>query len=55
MDAYVMEICKLENMFSGLEVIRDNNVGAGILLKLGSDRAEVPTGVFVQELSDPIP
>jgi ribonuclease HI len=40
MDAYFTEICKLENKFSGLEihhVIRDNNVGADLLLKLGSD------------------
>jgi hypothetical protein len=34
MDAYVVEIRKLENKFSGLEihhVIRDNNVGADVL------------------------
>jgi ribonuclease HI len=40
MDAYVMEIHKLENKFSRLEihhVIRDNNVGADVLSKLGSD------------------
>ena len=45
MDAYVIEIRKLENKFSGLEihhVVRDNNVAADILSKLGSDRAEVP-------------
>ena len=45
MDAYVTEIRKLENKFSGLEihhVIRDNNVAADILSKLGSDRVEVP-------------
>ena len=38
MDAYVEEIRKLENKFSGLEihhVDRDNNVGADILSKLG--------------------
>jgi ribonuclease HI len=36
MDVYVMEICKLENKFSGLEihhVIRDNNVGADVPLQ----------------------
>ena len=41
MDAYVAEILKLENKFSGLEihhVIRDNNV---------------PPGVFVHELHHP--
>jgi ribonuclease HI len=40
MDAYVAEIRKLENKFSGLEihhVIRDNNVGADVLSKLGSE------------------
>jgi ribonuclease HI len=40
MDAYVAEIRKLENKFSGLEihhVICDNNTGADVLLKLGSD------------------
>jgi hypothetical protein len=53
MDAYVMEVRKLENKFSSLEihhVIRDNNVGADVLSKLGSTRAQVPAGVFVQEL-----
>jgi ribonuclease HI len=40
MDAYIVEICKLENKFSGLEIhhmIRDNNVGADVFSKLGSD------------------
>jgi len=40
MYAYVAEIRKLENKFSGLEihhVIRDNNVAADVLSKLGSD------------------
>ena len=56
MDAYVAEIRKLENKFSGLEihhVLRDNNVAADILSKLGSDRAEVPPGIFVHELHHP--
>jgi ribonuclease HI len=56
MNAYVTEICKLENKFSGLEihhVIRDNNVGADVLSKLRSDRANVPPGVFVHELHHP--
>jgi hypothetical protein len=37
MDAYITEIHKLENKFSGLEihhVIHDNNVGAVVLSKL---------------------
>jgi hypothetical protein len=40
MDAYVTEICKLENKFSGMEihhVICDNNMGVDVLSKLGSD------------------
>jgi hypothetical protein len=56
MDAYVMEIRKLENKFSELEihhVIRDNNVGADVLSKLGSNRANVPPGVFIHELHHP--
>jgi ribonuclease HI len=42
MDAYVQEVRKLENKFSGLEVhhvVREHNVGADILSKLGSTRA----------------
>jgi ribonuclease HI len=45
MDTYVVEIRKLENKFSGLKiilVIKDNNVVAHMLLKLGSDQAIVP-------------
>ena len=56
MDAFVAEIRKVENKFSGLEihhVIRDNNVAADVLSKLGSDRAEVPPGIFVHELHHP--
>jgi hypothetical protein len=53
MDAYVQEVRKLENKFSGLEVhhvIWEHNVGADILSKLGSTHAQVPAGVFLQEL-----
>ena len=53
MDAYVAEIRKLENKFSRLEIhhiVRDNNMAADILSKLGSNRAEVPPGIFVHEL-----
>jgi hypothetical protein len=56
MDAYVQEVHKLESNFSGLEVhlvLREHNVGADILSKLGSTRAQVPSGVFVQELKQP--
>jgi ribonuclease HI len=56
MNAYVTKIRKLENKFSRLKihhVIRDNNMGADVLYKLGSDRANVPPGVFVHELHHP--
>jgi hypothetical protein len=56
MDAYVVEIRKLENKFSGLEihhVIRDNNMGADVLSKLASDGANFPPVVFVHELHHP--
>jgi hypothetical protein len=58
MDTYVMEIRKLKKKFSGLEihhVVRDNNVGADVLSKLGSDRANIPLGVFIHELHHPSP
>jgi hypothetical protein len=56
MDAYFLEVCKLENKFYGLEfhhVVRDNNVAADVLSKLGSTRAQVPSGIFVHELHAP--
>jgi hypothetical protein len=56
MDAYVMEICKLEKKFLGLEihhVVHDNNVGADMLSKLGSHRANIPPGVFIHDLHHP--
>jgi hypothetical protein len=56
MDAYFLEVRKLENKFYGLEfhhVVRDNNVAADVLSKLGSTRAQVPAGVFVHELHVP--
>jgi hypothetical protein len=56
MEAYVQEVRKLENKFSGLEVhhvLREHNIAADTLSKLGSTRAQVPVGVFVQELKQP--
>jgi ribonuclease HI len=56
MDAYFLEVRKLENKFYGLEfhhVICDNNVAADVLSKLGSTCAQVPAGVFVHELHTP--
>jgi hypothetical protein len=56
MDAYCLEVRKLENKFYGLEFhhfVRDNNVAADVLSKLGSTCAQVPAGVFVHELHVP--
>jgi hypothetical protein len=53
MNAYYAEVSKLEDHFEGLEfhhVSHDNNVAADVLSKLGSRRALVPVGVFVQDL-----
>jgi hypothetical protein len=57
MDAYYAEVHKLEKHFQGLEILhvmRDLNVAADVLAKLGSDRAKVPPNVFVQELQVPL-
>jgi hypothetical protein len=56
MDAYCLEFRKLENKFYGLEfhhIVRNNNVAADVLSKLGSTRAQVLAGVFVHELHVP--
>jgi ribonuclease HI len=56
MDAYCAEIRKLEGHFEGIEfqhVSRNNNVAADVLSKLGSRRALVPAGMFVQDLRKP--
>jgi ribonuclease HI len=56
MDAYCAEIRKLEGHFEGIEfqhIPRNNNVTANVLSKLGSRRALVPVGVFVQDLRKP--
>jgi hypothetical protein len=56
MEAYVQEVRKLESKFFSLEVHhvpREHNVSADILSKLGSTHAQVPPGVFVQELNQP--
>jgi ribonuclease HI len=53
MDAYCLEVRKIENKFYGLEfhhVVRDNNVAADVLSNLGYTRAQVAVGVFVHEL-----
>ena len=56
MDAYCKSIRKLEGRFYGIEyahVVRDKNQAADALSKLGSSRATVPHGVFVQDLLTP--
>jgi ribonuclease HI len=56
MDAYCKEIRKLEGKFYGIEythVVRDKNQAADELSKLGSSRAQVPHGMFVQDLVKP--
>ncbi|XP_072146582.1 uncharacterized protein [Setaria viridis] len=56
MDAYYGEIQKLDAYFDGLEfhhVPREHNVIADILSKLGSKHAQVPVGVFIQDLWKP--
>jgi ribonuclease HI len=55
-DAYCAEIRKLEDHFEGIEfqhIPLNNNVAADVLSKLGSSRALVPAGVFVQDLRKP--
>jgi len=56
MDAYCAKIRKLEGKFYGIEyhhVVRDQNQLADHLSKLGSSRAMIPPGVFVQDLLAP--
>ena len=56
MDAYYKSIRKLEGRFYGIEyihVVWDKNQAADALSKLGSSRAKVPHGVFVQDLLTP--
>src|SRR5438128_1721027 len=56
MSAYCQEVRKLEGTFDGLElthVLRNDNNEADELVKVGSKRAPVPTGVFVQQLHQP--
>jgi hypothetical protein len=56
MDAYCKEIRKLEGKFCGIEythVVWDKNQAVDELSKLGSSRAQVPHGVFVQDLVKP--
>jgi transposase InsO family protein len=56
MGKYCAAIRKLEDKFEGLEfhhVERDRDAAADALSKLGSSRAQVPPGIFVQEVPCP--
>jgi len=56
MDLYSKEIRKWETNFYGIEyihVVRDKNQAADALSKLGSSRAQIPRGVFVQDIHEP--
>jgi ribonuclease HI len=53
---YYQELRKLENNFDGLKYLRilqGKNEVTDELAKLSSNRAMVPTGVFLQELHEP--
>jgi len=56
MDLYCKEIRKWESNFYGIEyihVVRDKNQAADALSKIGSSRAQIPQGVFVQDIHTP--
>ncbi|XP_066373506.1 uncharacterized protein [Miscanthus floridulus] len=56
MDAYCIKIRKVEGKFYGIEyhhVVHDQNQLTDHLSKLGSSRAMIPLGVFVQDLLAP--
>jgi hypothetical protein len=56
MDLYCKEIRKWESNFYGIEyihVVRDRNQAADVLSKIGSSRAQIPQGVFVQDIHAP--
>ena len=56
MDLYCKEIWKWESNFYGIEYIhmaRDRNQAADALSKIGSSRAQIPQGVFVQDIHTP--
>ena len=56
MDLYCKEIWKWESNFYGIEyihVVQDRNQAADALSKIGSSRAQIPQGVFVQDIHTP--
>jgi len=53
MDLYCKEIWKWESNFYSIEyihVVQDRNQAADALSKIGSSRAQIPQGVFVQDI-----
>ena len=56
MDLYCKEIQKWESNFYGVEyihVVRDKNQAADALSKIGSSWAQIPQGVFIQDIHTP--
>jgi ribonuclease HI/transposase InsO family protein len=56
MSKYCTAVRKVEEKFEGLEfhrIERDRNMAADALSKLGSSQAQVPPGVFIQEVQQP--
>ena len=56
MDLYYKEIREWEAIFYGIEyihVVRDKNQAADALSKIGSSRAQISQGVFVQDIDKP--
>ena len=56
MDLYCKEIRRWESNFYGIEyihVVWDKNQAADALSKIGSSRAQIPQGVFVQDIHTP--
>jgi len=56
MDLYCKEIRMWESNFYVIEyihVVRDKNQAADALSKIGSSRAQIPQGVFVQDIDTP--
>jgi hypothetical protein len=53
---YYAAVRKIEDKFKGLEfyhIERDRNATTDTLSKLGSSRAQAPSGIFVQEIQQP--
>jgi len=56
MDLYYKEIRRWESNFYGIEyihVVRDKNQAADALSKIGSSRAKILQGVFIQDIHTP--